>query len=72
MSFSHNPYRHFEFIVHDDGSIRPYCHSCGKSESWTVDANDDSPLSVIIELMAGHVFMSHKRTPEDFKEWSIY
>lgn len=69
MSFSHNPYKHIEFVEKEDGKWVWYCHGCGE------ECHVGLPIEMASTLLASfkrHLWSSHKRKPDDFDGWSKY
>lgn len=73
MSFSYDPYRHIEIVFDPEIGPSPtmviHCHGCG-GDAGRIHSND--PINLAFALMAKHVERRHKRTRDDFKEWSAY
>lgn len=67
MSFSYNPYKHIDLIQHESGGWGILCDSCG-GVSYLFTLN--STIKEIFAMQSSHILNSHKRTPEDFVNWS--
>ncbi len=68
MSFDYNPYKHIE-LVEEKGYWSWHCHGCGGDSEYDWDPDHDY-LQPIIDDYRKHLLNSHKRTPEDFENWS--
>ena len=69
MSFSYNPFKHYDIIETNVRDYKWYCHSCGahSENSYT----EHTQLNIIIEDYFRHIKVSHDIESEDVEHWSV-
>lgn len=79
MSFSYNPLKHVDIVddpptpaystTQNPDTYSIYCHGCGSSRNRILKT---APIELVFKIIEQHVAHSHKRTADDFADWSVY
>lgn len=64
MSFTKNPFKHFEFVINEQNEYVPYCHGCG---GYLQPLEGEPAVLRLVQMITRHIRVDHKVKPEYFK-----